>query len=249
MKITTEIFVERARQTHGDKYDYSKVEYTTTNAKVCIICPIHGEFWQTPQKHLHTHGCHKCSIVAQAKKRMSNQNDIILRFKKQHGDKYDYSKVDYQGCEKKITIICREHGEFQQTPNNHLHGYGCPRCHLSKLETDIKTFLEKHDITFSQEHSFDWLKRKNNLRLDFYLPQYNIAIECQGLQHFKEIPYFNRITFRDQKLNDKIKYDLCQKHGIKVLYYSNLGINYPYHVFEDKNELLEEIRKNGNNSN
>ena len=61
-KITTEIFIERARKMHGDKYGYSKVEYVNSSTKVCILCPEHGEFWQEALSHLRGHGCPKCGI-------------------------------------------------------------------------------------------------------------------------------------------------------------------------------------------
>ena len=59
-RLTKEEFIEKARQVHGDKYDYSKVEYKNNKTKICIVCPIHGEFWQRPNDHLNGRGCDKC---------------------------------------------------------------------------------------------------------------------------------------------------------------------------------------------
>lgn len=90
--------------------------------------------------------------------------------------------------------------------------------------------------------TFDWLKYKDFLYLDFYLPKYKIAIECQGEQHFKPISYWGgkeKLQLILQR--DKIKKKLCQEHNIKILYYSNLKIKYPYNVFENINDLLNEI--------
>ena len=123
--FTTEQFIAKAREVHGDKYDYSKVKYVSGNQKVCIICPEHGEFWQRPYNHLKGQGCHKCVG------RGLSRDDVILKFRKLHGDKYDYSKVDFGDkvkLTKKVCIICPEHGEFWQTVQLHLMGCGCQKC-------------------------------------------------------------------------------------------------------------------------
>ena len=121
-KLTLEQFVERAIEIHGDKYDYSKVEYTDLRTKVCIICPIHGEFWQTPSGHLEGHGCPKCArIIVSDKNRLSTE-EFIKKAQKIHGNKYDYSKVEYKEQQTKVCIICPKHGMFWQTPNSHLRG-------------------------------------------------------------------------------------------------------------------------------
>ena len=119
-----EEFIERAKKVHGDKYDYSKVEYVNNCTKVCIICPIHGEFWQTPQVHLRGGGCIKCYNESKSK----TSEEFIAEAVKIHGNKYDYSKVEYINAHTKVRIICKEHGEFLQTPCNHLNGNGCPKC-------------------------------------------------------------------------------------------------------------------------
>ena len=134
--ITTEEFINRAREVHGDKYDYSKVKYGDSKTKVCIICPKHGEFWQLPGNHLRGKGCILCS------KPVYNTNSFIEEAKKVHGDKYDYSKAKYTKAIEKVCIICPIHGEFWQTPNSHLRGQGCPKCGGSKQLT-TKEFIGK----------------------------------------------------------------------------------------------------------
>ena len=121
---TTDEFIAKAKKIHGDKYDYSKVEYVNRKTKVCIICPKHGEFWQTPSAHLRGQGCPKCK----SKKQTCTTDEFIAKAKKIHGDKYDYSKVEYVNRKTKVCIICPKHGEFWQTPNHHLSGCGCPKC-------------------------------------------------------------------------------------------------------------------------
>ena len=122
-KLTTNEFIEKARKVHGDKYDYSKVNYVNAKTKVCIICPIHGEFWQTPDLHLQGGGCSLCSGKIQL-----SENEFTRRANLVHNNKYDYSKVNYINYHTKICIMCPIHGEFWQEPANHLCGKGCRKC-------------------------------------------------------------------------------------------------------------------------
>ena len=106
IKLTTEEFINKAKDVHGDKYDYSKVEYINRRTEVCIICPECGEFQQTPHSHLAGNGCPKC------KGWVFNTEDFIDKAKKVHSDKYDYSEVVYTKSCEKVKIICSTHGEF-----------------------------------------------------------------------------------------------------------------------------------------
>ena len=122
-KLTCEEFILKSIAVHGDKYDYSKVEYINNRTKVCIICPIHGEFWQTPINHINNkNGCPKCG------NNMISVEEFIKRARKIHGDKYDYSKVNYINSNTPVCIICPKHGEFWQSPATHLDYSGCPKC-------------------------------------------------------------------------------------------------------------------------
>ena len=243
-----EEFIKKARDIHGDKYDYSKVEYVNSSTKVCIICPIHGEFWQTPNQHLMNHGCSKCQYDYIGELFRKKTNKFIEEARQIHGDKYDYSKVVYKNDKTKVCIICPKHGEFWQTPGMHIQGQGCPTCNESQLEMYIRAILSEEKILFEEQKTFDWLKFKKSMRLDFYLPKYNIAIECQGIQHFKPVDFIKRgkkwanDQFTISQERDKKKLKLCQENGVKLVYYSNLGIEYPYKVIEDKELLLKEIR-------
>lgn len=213
---TTQQFIDDAKKIHGDKYDYSKVEYKGNKTKVCIICYEHGEFWQTPNKHLAKQGCPKCSCVENAEKKRLGACEFIKRAKKIHGDKYDYSKIEYVNVETKMCIICPKHGEFWQTPYIHLQGCGCPICNESHLERDMKQILTQQNIIFEQQKKFDWLGRQS---LDFYLPQYNIAIECQGKQHFNSVEHFGgEKEFQKLLRRDKIKKQKCESNKLQIYY-------------------------------
>lgn len=178
-KLTTEEFIKKARKVHGDKYDYSKVEYLYNKTEVCIICREHGEFWQKPKNHLGGYGCPICS----GRKKMRTI-DFIKRAKQVHGNKYDYSKAEYKGNTEKVCIICPEHGEFMQRAGHHLRGVGCSKCGIIKsssaqkiwtrekcyetalLYKDIGTFSKECQVAYVIAHrngwldDFTWLERK-----------------------------------------------------------------------------------------
>ena len=215
-QLTKEMFIEKAKKIHGDRYSYSKVNYVNNRTKICIICPEHGEFWQKPSNHLLGQNCPKCT-----NEYSPTTEEWIEKAKEIHGDKYDYSKAKYINAATKLCIICPKHGEFWIFPNNHLKGNGCPHCKKSKLENILAFYLIKNDITFTFNKKFDWLKNKKLLSLDFYLPDYNIGIECQGEQHLIEGRNFtNTLQFK----NDLLKNKLCKENGVKLLYFGDTQI-------------------------
>ena len=219
-KHTLESFIARAKEIHGDRYDYSKVEYKDNKTKICVICPTHGEFWIRPDNFLCGNGCKKCGDLIRFENKKVLQEDWIKAASKLHNNKYDYSKVNYVDAKTKVCIVCPEHGEFWQKPSAHMQGRGCPICNESVLEREIITFLNNEGIEYEYRYHSEWLE---NLELDFYLPKFNIAIECQGLQHFEPIKHFGGVDrFIKQIENDRIKLEKCNEKKIPLLYFSNL---------------------------
>lgn len=127
-RTTLDDFLTRARSAHGDRYDYSKVEYRDVDSKVTIVCPDHGEFSQIPYDHWKGRGCVQCGILKCAGSNRTDQAEFIHTAKAAHGDIYDYSHVHYVNSITKIEIGCQEHGSFFQTPSGHLDSTGCPMC-------------------------------------------------------------------------------------------------------------------------
>lgn len=125
-------FLEQAMAVHGTKYDYEKVDYKNNKTKVLIICPVHGEFKQTPWNH-YRFDCKKCSrdIVSSGQK--GNTAEFVEKAIKRHGNKYVYTEVKYAKRHEKVKITCKLHGAFFQTPNSHLRGSGCPACKQGEL--------------------------------------------------------------------------------------------------------------------
>ena len=142
-KLTIEEFVKKAKQVHGDKYDYSKAEYKDNRTKICIICKEHGEFWQRPNDHLNGQGCPKCGNIAKKQKQLFTREEFIKRAIAVHGNYYDYSKVEYNGMHNKVCIICPKHGEFWQTPANHLSGKMCLKCSINTRSNKRKYSREE----------------------------------------------------------------------------------------------------------
>lgn len=381
-KLTTEEFIKRVREIHGDKYDYSKVKYVNNRTKICIICPIHGEFWQTPSQHLQGRGCIECGKTKQLNNIRENAIEVFLdSAKKIHegkyiypnifenyvkndkkipifckkcqnifyqrprehihgkngcpicagnkhktqkefikdlinvfGKKYDLSKVKYINSKTKVEIVChnkdklgREHGSFFANPNKLLDGHGCPKCanqikdndliiyeanqihhnkysyeklnyinkntkcivtcpvhgnfeitmdaHIngkqgcplcnrSKLEIDIEKLLETNNIKYEPQKRFEWMGKQS---LDFYLPDYNIAIECQGEQHFNDVLFFNNISLEQRIELDERKFERCKEHNIDILYFTNIKIGEEFlkkhKYYFTVEELIEKINR------
>lgn len=129
-RLTTDAFIEKAKNKHGNRYDYSLVDYTRTDHKIKIICSIHGIFEQNPYNHLNGAGCHKCSRVTAYNKNVKKIDQFLQEAILIHGYKYNYSKVKYVRSGDKIEIICPKHGSFFQAPISHTRGFGCLECML-----------------------------------------------------------------------------------------------------------------------
>jgi len=250
-RYTNESFIDIVKQIHNNKYDYSLVNYINGRTKIKIKCPIHGIFEQSPMKHLQGQGCPLCGKINTSMCLKKSDKQFIQDAKKVHGNKYDYSLVKYINAYKKIKIICPKHGIFEQTPHHHLNKHGCPKCKMSTLETEIFTLLEENKINFVWQYRNKWLGRQS---LDFYLPDYNIAIECQGEQHYQKIFYrskkwneekseknFNKIIKLDNE-----KYKKCLNNKIVLYYFSKTLYDSVVEIFNDKNKLLNKILEKKN---
>ena len=148
-------FIEKAKLIHGDKYDYSKVDYKKAMEKVILICKKHGEFKQTPNGHLSkSTGCQKCSTEINANKARHTTDQFKVDAIKIHGDTYDYSKVDYKKAMEKVIIICKVHGEFEQTPNSHLSkSSGCIKC-KGCYKSNTNEFIEKAILIHEDKYDY-----------------------------------------------------------------------------------------------
>ena len=163
-KLTTEEFIAKAKAVHGDRYDYSKVKYVDNKAKVCVICPKHGEFWQRPDIHFQGKGCPKCGRERIALFHSKSQEHFLQEAKKVHGNKYDYSKVEYLDYQTKVIIICPLHGEFTQSPTLHLRGSGCPKCGNERVSLRMTTigFTQKAKQIHGERYDYSKVEYAGN---------------------------------------------------------------------------------------
>lgn len=243
-KLNLDKFIELSKKVHGDKYDYSRSKYVNVRSKINITCKTHGEFWQNARSHMGGSNCPECVRES----RYLDKSVFLDRASKIHNNLYDYKDVIYKGVRNKVTINCKVHGPFSQIAWDHLHGCGCPICSSSTLEKEVRTFLESNFITYSEQMTWDWLVYKKSQKVDFYLPEFNTAIECQGIQHFEPVDFFGgESRFNEQVEKDSNKKSLCNNHNVKLVYFSNLSkiygkYNYTYKVFENLDDLISEIR-------
>ena len=222
-KLTTKDFIKQSKEIHGDKYDYSLVNYINCRTKVKIICKEHGVFEQSTRLHLNNSGCPKCKGV----KKLTTE-EFIKQSKTVHDNKYDYSLSIYKGCNIKVKIICKEHGLFEQTPSKHINNQGCPVCNESKGEKEIRKLLDNKDVIFETQKRFNECRNILPLPFDFYLPDYNTCIEYDGEQHFRSVKYFGgEQGLIKRKLKDDIKNEYCKNNNIKLIrikYNENINI-------------------------
>lgn len=224
------LFLNKAKEIHNNKYDYSLMNYKNRKTKVKIICPEHGSFEQLPSNHIHPkkpQGCPKCGHLKAAKKKQITTKEFIQKSKEINGNRYDYSKTKFINMKTKVEIICPEHGSFFQNPDNHLRKkYGCPFCNESHGEKEISKWLKKNNLSFEREKVYldDYGPKGWPLPYDFYITNKNILIEYEGEQHFKPICYGGidieraKTNLKKQRHYDWLKRKYAKDKRIPIIY-------------------------------
>jgi hypothetical protein len=201
---TVAVFINEARLVHGDRYDYSCVEYKNNRINVKIICRTHGAFFQTPQSHLHGHGCVKCGMDS-----ISDTTETFIRKAKlKFGNTYDYSMVDYKRRRTPVKIKCPLHGVFEERPIDHLNRrgkYSCPLCrekhgkvkdiYHKKKTQKIAPYIDPKRVP-NQKYKDVFIKRAKSVHGDLYdysqVVYYNakilVAIICKEHGVFWQAP-------------------------------------------------------------
>ena len=163
--LTKEEFILKAQKVHGNKYSYGKAVYKNRKTKVKIFCRRHKEYFlQVPDKHLIGQGCPECGKLKSDESRKLTHEEFIRKAKKVHKNRYSYLSK-YKGWDVKVKIKCSTHGVFEQIPNNHLRGQGCPKCAYLKMAKDqkwsFKKFLEKTRKVHRNSYSYEEAKYVN----------------------------------------------------------------------------------------
>lgn len=186
-KLTTQDFIDRARSAHGDRYGYAKAEYKSAHAKVTITCSEHGDFHQRACDHLKGKGCIECGRNLVGLSKRITTDKFIERAKAVHGERYEYSKARYVNSKTKVVITCKIHGEFNQAPNNHLTGRGCPECAEKSRSASRK---KRWNTEYFKRRAKDVHGSKYDYRLVRYTKN-NLKVEIVCPEHgsFKQAPY------------------------------------------------------------
>ena len=220
-RSTTEDFIIKANKLYNNFYDYSKTVYNQSKDKLTITCPIHGDFEQKANSHLNGFGCIQCGRFRTTESKKKSLNILIEDFKVVHGNRYDYSKVNYINNNTKIEIICSLHGSFFQTPKSHLKGSNCPNCgvKISKPELDIFSHIQSiYKGEIIQSYRPTWLLGKE---IDLFIPEFNLAIEYNGtsFHHSSKSEYVDKYYRNTYKPNNYHfhKWKLCMENGITLL--------------------------------
>lgn len=227
-------FMEKIKILHPN-LDFSLVKpFKNVDEQICVIChekdefgEEHGAYYTTPHRLLNGNKCKKCLRLEKV-----DVETWKKRCTKIHQNKYIYDEVNFDNLSDIVNIICKKHGLFKQTAMHHLYGHGCPICCESRIEKLITMVLNENQIEFQHNDR----KTLNGLELDFLIPSKNIAIECQGEQHFKPKSFgchneqLVKENFDKQIERDKRKKDLCKDNGIDLIYFLD----------EEYNKYLEE---------
>jgi len=174
----SQLFISKSKNDHGDRYDYSMVKYKNARTKVRIICLEHGSFEQTPDNHLRGHGCPKCMAQTISSVQKSTTEIFIKQAGEIHNNYYDYSLTDYDNAKTKVKIVCPKHGQFEQSPDTHLNGSGCPKCSNMISRKEI-LWLDSLSIPLEQRQVKLYIDGKL-FKLDGFDPQTNTIYEFYG---------------------------------------------------------------------
>jgi len=232
-------FIKKCIKIHGNKYDYSKVEYNGIKEKIKIVCSTHGIFEQLPYNHLLGKGCNKCNPQFGEK---IGEDKFIERSNKIHDNFYDYSLIkNYKNNRTKVKIICPKHGIFEQEPRHHLSGQKCPTCQGNKKLTDDDFIKRSKDI---HKNKYDYSLSKINgthSKTKIICPKHGIFIQivdshlrghgcpkCKDSKGEKIIEWYlikNQIEFKKQKMFDdckdirRLKFDFyLEKYNLCIEY-------------------------------
>jgi len=243
-KSNTDEFIKKATNIHGDKYDYSKVDYINNHTNVVIICNEHGEFNQLPSCHLQGNGCIHCGIINSTNLQRKNIEDFINHANMVHNFKYDYSNVNYINAHTHIKIICPIHDQFEQTPSSHLNGSGCDLC-KNKTEAKLYEALKQIYPTLVTQFKQAWCKNSNTKRylpFDFCIPEHYIIIELDGRQHFIQVSNWKSPEYQFE--NDKYKEECANNNNYSTIRILQEDIYYDrYDWISELSRHIEDIIK------
>ena len=232
-RLTFELFIQRAKAIHGDKYTYLSSRYTGTQNKVGVECGVHGVFYQYPSNHLKGHGCPHCAGCGRKTKLQA-----IADFKKVHGDKYDYSLVDYKGVDTKIKIVCKRHGVFEQTPYAHAKGANCYHCaineHPNLQYKDSGLIIDEFKKIHGDKYNYQKVEYKGAFS--------KVTIVCKEHGEFKQTPHSHKQGRGCPVCGDLLKFTYTKLKYIESCNRNNNGMSSLYVIqLYSENEIFFKV--------
>lgn len=181
-KISASDYIKTCKKLHNDKYNYSKINLINQSSKITIICPIHGEFEQIAHDHKNGHGCPKCAIDVNTKKKRNKLEDLIKRANIIHDNFYNYDKIkEHKNMHTKVTLTCPEHGDFEQTLGMHINKKrGCPKCSIENRTGTKVNFLIKSRQVHGEKYNYD--------KVNYINSRTKIIITCPKHGNFEQRP-------------------------------------------------------------
>ena len=221
---TKEEFIQDCINIHGDKYDYEKVIYVNSKIKVILICKKHGEFSILPNSHISRRaGCQKCSISNRVEKSKTSYETFLEKAKKIHKSTYIYNDLSFKNLNDKMIITCKEHGNFEQKPIEHLSGKGCRKCYFKSNEKNINIFIESANKIYNNAFNYE--------KFNYINSKTPSIIICNNGHEFERSPN------RHLSTNDKCI--LCLKSKKLELYVKKLSKVDGFSYTQKKGELFE----------
>lgn len=239
IRIDKQQYFKQCKYIHENKYIYNQESYLDSRKNIQIFC-IKCDKWfkQNANSHKKGHGCVQCSYLIRAENKKMTHQQFIEKAKKINGENiFDYNSLVFLQRDQKIQLSCKKCNKvFTQLVQSHLHGGGCSFCRLSKGQRAIMKFLDMKNIKYQVQKRFDDCFDKITLKFDFYLVDYNLCIEYDGLHHFyieqkNKTNWLKNVDLQQVKRKDQIKNKYCEEKGIKL-------IRIPYWQFKNIQSIL-----------
>lgn len=251
-KMKMDEFLEKSSLTHElSKYNFEKTDLFNLDedGKITITCLKHGDFKILPHNFLNGHGCPSCAKENIGNKTRMPISEILKKEKEIFGNRYEILNLnEYKKAKTMLKIKCNVCGNvFESTRYNHINmKKGCPYCAQTSIEQIIDTMLKENNINYiyrAKKKNIPWIQ---NLEIDFFLPDYNIGIECQGGQHFFSVDLWGgEENLQNIIKRDELKQKLCEENNVKLFYYSDKEYdNSTYHIYTNPNDILKIIQEN-----
>lgn len=215
--------------------DKTKEMYNGTHSIIECECLKHGKMNIEARRLIKSQfGCDKCAREYKSILLRKSTEQFINESIEIFGNKFSYDKTEYINCKTKVILACKKHGDFLISPKDHLNKKeGCPLCKESKLERELANELNNENVTYERNTHLSFLEGKE---LDFYLPKYMLAIECQGKQHFGIGGWSDNFDFDKQYERDIAKYKSCFDRGIRLIYFTDKA----YSKYAEENEFYKD---------